>query len=791
MKFFSGLILLLCAINVQAEVIPLGQAGYKSKVEPFFKTYCVRCHSGAKNKAKLSLDQLDGDLAGGRHVERWEQILEMVESGAMPPEGEPQPLDAERKDLVTWIEAGLQAYVKQASQVPTGPTARRLTNFEYQNSMRDLLGFELNLVDNLPEDPVKPYHFNNTAEMMLIGPEHLDRYHENARRAMASAIVDPGKPTIHRTAWPLKGKPAVEIGVYKGPGVDEASVSLQSWPSTGEYRIRIKAAAILPAGFEQVPLRLVMGSILRSDAGTGDYAPVGMVHLQNDPEHLQEFEFRGRIENHPIQVGEVTATGQQPPKMLLYAQNLFDNGELNDHRQSAFDSAWSKQAPRILLQSVEFEAPVADVWPPEHHTRILFASPLRESDPAAYVREVLKRFVSRAFRRPATEEEVQRYAKIFDIFDAEFDSLEAAMRETLAMVLISPKFLYHTASEGADAASTRQYELACKLSYFLWGSMPDAELLSLAAAGRLDDPKEIEAQTRRLLADPRALDFIEDFTTQWPSIAKMKAVNINRDLFPRFLYLVHVGERKGQEVLFRPPIRDYMHQETVGFVAELIQRNAGIHNLVDSDFAYLNEPLAAHYGVPGVRGLQLRPVPITPEQHLGGLLTQGSVLVGNSTGSAPHPIYRAVWLREAILGDEVKPPPAEVPALSDSVGDSAATAVTIKDLLARHRQQESCQDCHVRLDPWGIPFERYNAVGQFQPKVPKDGTRVRGVNLKLDQNLSGYQKYLQSINTVVVQADSRVPNGPEILAATSSKRYRRESHPSVVNLRSGPHAYLS
>ncbi|MCP4813933.1 MAG: DUF1588 domain-containing protein, partial [Planctomycetaceae bacterium] len=173
----------------------------------------------------------------------------------------------------------------------------------------------------------------------------------------------------------------------------------------------------------------------------------------------------------------------------------------------------------------------------------------------------------------------------------------------------------------------------------------------------------------------------------------------------------------------------------------------------------------------GVKGLKLRTVSIKPEHHLGGLLTQGSVLVGNSTGSAPHPIYRAVWLREAILGDEVKPPPAEVPALSDSAGDSADEAVSIKNLLALHRNKESCYDCHVRLDSWGIPFERYSAIGKYQPLVPKEKVRVRGFNDKQDKSLAGYQAYLKSIYTEEVSASSRVPHGPAVDGMQELKKY--------------------
>jgi hypothetical protein len=314
--------------------------------------------------------------------------------------------------------------------------------------------------------------------------------------------------------------------------------------------------------------------------------------------------------------------------------------------------------------------------------------------------------------------------------------------------------------------------------------MPDAELLELAAKAKLDDPDVIEAQALRLLADPRADDFADSFTTQWLSITKAKAVKINTSLFPRFLYLVARGERRGTEVPYRPTIRDFMHEETIGFVAELIRTNAKVRQIIDSDFAWLNEPLAAHYGVAGVRGHEFRAVPLQPEHRLGGLLTHGSVLVGNSTGSAPHPIYRAVWLREAILGDEVREPPAEVPALVDSAGDAAEKAVTIKDLLRKHRQQESCADCHARLDPWGIPFERYSAIGKYQPLVPAEGVRVRGFDRRRDKDLAAYNAYLDSVYTKTVEADARVPHGPEVDGLRELKKHllRHREHDIAKNV---------
>ena len=758
----------------RAADIPAGSAGFKAKVLPFFKTHCIKCHGTTKSKGKITLHSLDGDLSAGQELEHWETILDVLESGEMPPEEETQPRQADREAVAKWIDAGLRDYVKKASQVSAAPTTRRLTNFEYHNTMRDLLGFELKLIKNLPEDPVKPYKFNNTAEFMRIGPEQMDRYKENARRAMASAIVDPVQPEIHKTKreWePRGGSPTEiqfdELGGRRGsPG---GGMGIKSWPKTGEFRIRIKTAAIMPKGIKQVPLYLVMGSNINENSSTLLVESVGTVAVTANVDDPQVFEFRGRIENFPPRAH--TANGKVSYRMTVTPQNVYDDGRLNDHLTRL-------SRPRLVVKSIEFEAPIIEAWPPKHHTDILFESPLRKSDPNAYVNAVLKRFLTRAFRRPVLSEEVEIFAKIYKIVSMDLPTLEEAMRETLAMVLISPDFMYHTVAQ--ESGATRQYELASKLSYFLWGSMPDQVLFNLAKAGKLDDPKVIDQQVRRLLQDERSGDFVRNFTLQWLSIAKMKQVKINSQLYPRFLYYVSAGERRGTEQPYRRTIRDDMMDESVGFVAELIKRNASVLNVVDSGFAMLNQRLAVHYGVVGIEGVEdvvgheLRPVAIRPEHNLGGLLTHGSVLIGNGTGSAPHPIYRAVWLREAILGDEVKPPPADVPSLSDSAGDSAENALSIKNLLAKHRKgNTSCYECHVRLDPWGIPFERYNAIGQYQPMVPKEGTRVRGVRHPYSgfESFEEYKAYLKSINTEKVQADARVPHGPNVDGMKDLKKY--------------------
>lgn len=750
------------------EVIFADTAAERSaKVGKFFGQYCTQCHGAEKSRGEVVLHEFSFEPATPERLKLWDRVLEALEGGDMPPEEEKrQPTAVERKEIAALLAGELRRQTQQsAASERRVVMARRLTNFEYENTMRDLLGVELRFKESLPEDPVKPYHFNNAAEFMLVGPEQIERYLECAKRALASVIVDPAVPAVRRERREWK-----PMGTYRGLGRDEVGVwgngrdsaaqgiAIDNPPKTGEFRIRFKASAILPAGVGEVPLQLVMGYNLNVNSSTLRVAPVGTVRLRNSPDAPEVYEMRGRIENFPVQPVVPSKGKNLPERLHITPQVLYDDGTLND--ENNFQKTRKEALPRAVVEWMEIECPLVETWPPEPHRRVLFESPLRAADPTAYVRQVLERFLERAFRRSATAEEIARFVAIHELLRPTCESFEQAMRETLALVLIAPQFLYHTVADGVVV--TPQFELASRLSYFLWGSMPDAELLRLAAGRKLSNARIIEQQVLRLLADTRSADFVANFTMQWLSLAKMKTVPINRELFPRFLYYVPLGERAGTEEPYRPTVRDYMLDETVAFVGELIRRNASVLNVVDSDFAMLNQRLAAHYGVAGVQGDELRAVSLKPEHQLGGLLTHGSVLIGNGTGTAPHPIYRAVWLREAILGENVPAPPAEVPALSDSAGASAEKALSIKDLLVKHRQVEACNHCHTRLDPWGVPFEHYNAIGQFQPLVPRDGTRVRPFEPQQDKSLAGYRAYLQTVNTVKVAADAVLPKGPKV-----------------------------
>lgn len=764
-------------------VIAAGLPGYQKTVSPFFKTYCMKCHGPTKSKGGIATHVLNGDLSAGQELEKWESILKMLDSGEMPPIDEPQPPKAEVLAVRNWIGSGMRDFIQNAAS-KREPKTRRLTNVEYENTLSDLFGFEVSAIDDLPQDPEQQYHFNNTADLMRISPEQLNRYLEIARKAMRCAIVDPETPKVikARREWQPHGTnrgpgdDEISAYIHKFGGVPRRDIEVKGPPIHGEYRIRISASALLVPGQSDVPLEVSMGMPIDGDHTEKPYRSLGTAYLTNSPDEPKIYEYRGRIENIPYIAATDKKDGSVVHRREIRTQIIFDNGTPNNGTGFSIDQR-RLSLLRAVINWIEFEAPVFDVWPPKHHTEILFESPLRSTNEAAYVRAVLERFMSRAYRRPAAEPEVDRFVKAFGLIRPTVKTFEAAIRETLALVLFAPRFLYHTES---DPEMDEHYGMASRLSFFLWTSMPDQELFDLAAKKKLNSPEVIERQVLRMLANEKSKRFVQTFTLQWLSIKKSLTVPINKDLYPYFLNVRSVGETAGTEYPYRTSIRNYMMEETFGFIGELIRGNKSVLNVVDSDFACLNERLAVHYGIEGVKGMQMRTVPIQPEQQIGGLLTQGSVLVGNGTGTAPHPIYRAVWLREAILGDTVAPPPSEVPALSDSAGASLEKALSIAQLLEKHRKKESCNDCHFRLDPWGIPFEEYNAIGKFQPKVPKNGTGVDRFNAQKHIDMVGYQHYLDKLNTVDVLAKARVPHGPEINGLRELKAYLLRDHKEEI-----------
>lgn len=443
-------------------------------------------------------------------------------------------------------------------------------------------------------------------------------------------------------------------------------------------------------------LRAFVGT--RTDDGM-DYANYGEAQEVDAPVGQPEvYSFYGRLEDLPLPAPESGDTE------ILSGFSLF--GVWNDHLVKSS----SDPGPPLLIDSIEIEAPYFEQWPPASHTAIFFDSP-DQGNELVYAEQVIARFMERAFRRPVDAEEVDRYLGFWDAQRQEFDSFEESIRETLIAVLCSPNFLFLAEPE------SNAHALATRLSYFLWNSPPDEALLELAEVDEVHDA--LLAQTDRLLDDQRSTSFVRSFVHEWLRMDRQELMSIDARKFPAYTRFVK---------------RD-MAEETYRFMEYVVDQDLPISNLIDSDFAMLNQNLAEFYGVPGVEGNEFRPVPLDPTLGRGGLLSQGSFLAGHSDGRFPHTVKRAVWLKAKILGDEPPAPPPNVPPLDPET--PGFEKLTLKQQLEKHRDNPSCHDCHAGIDPFGVAFERYNAVGLLEDQragqaidastVLPDGTQVDGV----------------------------------------------------------------
>ena len=546
----------------------------------------------------------------------------------------------------------------------------------------------------------------------------------DSRPTMTEAQLEQGRvSTVIGAAYMRAGRQHLKLG---GPFfIGYSHVVLT--PLAGDHPLVEalgQATADLEARFAHVDpvLRAYAGT--RTDDGM-DYSTFDEAVVVTAPREAPEtYTFTGRLENLPIPEPE---SGDNEILSGFLLMGVWNDYLIKDRRSPG---------PPLLLQQIEVEAPYHPVWPPASHTAIL---PGREDgeDEEAYARRVLTRFMSRAFRQAAVEDDVAPYLAFFREVRPEVDAFEDAIQETLIAVLCSPRFLFLVEREdsGSDAPLPA-FALANRLSYFLWNGPPDEALRNAALFGTLEGG--LEEHVDRMLDDPRARRFVDGFATEWLRLDRLEDMTIDADRFPRFTRFVK---------------RD-LREETLRFVHRVFAEDLDLMTLVDSDFAMLNQNLAEFYGVNGVVGPHFRAVPIPREQGRGGLMSQGAFLAGHSDGLEPHPIKRAVWVKEKLLGSPPPPPPPNVPDLDAEAPEMKG--LTLKEQLELHRDNPSCRDCHASFDPFGVALERYNAVGLVEAErkgrpidasvVLPDGTEVAGADgLKAYLEGPARQRFLGSV----------------------------------------------
>ena len=505
--------------------------------------------------------------------------------------------------------------------------------------------------------------------------------------------------------------PPVSDVVLLLPGSNELKLNLDRFlPDDGIMRVRIRAGRTTMKADEYASLRLIFSAHTSNNANFSQVISehdIAVKASADDPEFIHFDIPLNEIQRNPFRK---LATRFPRRDEFLSIRNVTN-------------ASSSDEPLQVLIDHIEISAPHYDQWPPKTHTDILFDSENR-NDEQLYGREVLSGFMERVWRRPVTSQEVNQFMTLFNKYRREFETFEDAMAEVLATALATPEFLYLThkvaANDAKSSGRISDIEFASRLSFFLWSSIPDRELRELAKQGRLRNAEVLTAQVERMLADSRASRFSLNFVEQWLGMDGLKSVT-------------HVNDSS---------LKEAMQEEPIAFFAEVLKRNRSIMDFIHSDYVVVNERLARHFRIPGVYGPHFRQVPVPPQTTRGGILTTAAVLTMNSDGKDSHPLKRGIWLLKRILQDPPPPPPPNVPEVD--LTNPKILEMTLKERIADHRNKPACISCHARIDPWGIAFENYDALGAFRTKVkntPVDATAAlfSGQNLV---GIDGLKRYL-------------------------------------------------
>lgn len=660
---------------------------------PFLARHCLECHGPAKTKGDLRLDQLSRDFSSHATRDRWSTVLKRIKAGEMPPKPKPRPSEREIQAASDWI--GGQMAAAAARRTADGRVVlRRLNRVEYENTVRDLLGVPVDLKDLLPVDN-SAHGFDNIGEALHTSSFLMERYLEAADAALNLAIANEPKPPLIKKRYSLKDQHQVKNAsenVFRVLGDTVVLFTSSPWqavhlyhfypPHRGKYRFRISASAVQSSG-KPVTYRVdagLMGTV-------GKNHLVGYFDAPADKPVVLEF----------VDFLEARSTIRILPYGLPSAQVV--------HKVGADD--W--KGPGLAVQYVDVEGPLHDTWPPPSHRR-LFGDLAQVTVPSNHIRmevvsknpeadaeRILRDFARRAFRRAITDDDVKPFLELVKAKLAAKYRFEQAVRVGLMGMMMSPEFLFFREQPG----KLDDFALASRLSYFLWSTMPDDELLTLAAEKKLGQPDTLRRQVERMLNDPKAAAFTENFVDQWLGLRDIDFTEPSHILYPEFDDMLKMS----------------MVKETHLFFDEILKHDLSLLNFVASDFSMLNGRLAKHYGIPGVDGWTFRKVPLPPASHRGGVLTMASVTKVTANGTSTSPVLRGAWVLDRILGTPPPRPPADVPALEPDIRG----ATTIREQLAKHRQVAACAACHAKIDPPGFALESFDVIGGWRDNYRTSG----------------------------------------------------------------------
>ncbi len=699
-------VLIFCGLGMLGQTARTADPVPKALGEPagpFLTQHCQTCHTGAKPKGNFSLDSLTRDFNDKANRERWLAVSEQLKNGTMPPTGKPRPKEKDVLTLADWI-SGRVVTAEAARNAAHGRVAmRRLNRAEYQNTVRDLLGVEIDLKDLLPPD-TSANGFDNNAEALHVSSFLMEQYLEAADKVLDAAIVNGPKPWMIKKRFDIKDEKSVKAtgSVYRH--LEDSVAIFSSWVSAniqvtlwnfrthfrGNYRFRISGYAFQTE--KPVTFHMTAGTM----TAVTEERIVGYHDVL--PGKPTVIEFVEKLEAKNTVRFVVDNLGVTPPVIEKAGADKY-------------------KGPGLAIQWVEIEGPIHETWPPASHRRVfgdLAQGPAPSAEdskrvevvskqPLVDAERLLRDFMRRAYRRAVTAEDVNPVlARVKAKLDAKA-SFEQAMRVGLKSVLLSPHFLFLQEKPGKLDDSA----LASRLSYFLWSSMPDEELLALAEKGKLSQPDALRAQVDRMLKVPKAAAFADNFAGQWLGLRAIDDTAPDPSLYPEYDDVLKVA----------------MVKETLLFFGEVLKNDLSLTNFVHSDFTMLNGRLARHYGIQGVTGQEFQKVMLPPGSHRGGVLTMASVMKVTANGTTTSPILRGAWVLDRILGTPPPKPTVDVEAVEPDIRGTT----TIREQLVKHRQVAECASCHVKIDPPGFALENFDVIGgwrDYYRSVGKGGPAV-------------------------------------------------------------------
>lgn len=636
---------------------------FETKLQPFVTEFCQDCHVGEEAQAGIDFEKWknsDAIVKGDR--EHWEKILAMIEIGAMPPPDADQPKKATRQEIVAYLEDKLYNLDCDVIDDPGRVTVRRLNRAEYNNTVRDLLGVTFKPADDFPSDDVG-YGFDNMGDVLSLSPLLMEKYLDAAEQVTARALPMVSPDAMRKTFG---------LGDLRTEG-NRRSGDFWSYASSGKATLRYDAKF----NGEHV-IRI------RAQADQAGNEPAKM-QLQIDGKPVHTWDIRG---NRQPDFYEHSIT-LQPGRHDIAAAFI------NDYYVAG------KADRNLYIGRFEVGSPVAPAVA-DRVSEFVSARPNGNTSVPQAAEKVLRPFIERAFRRRATAAEVQQFVSIVESVVKDGESYDFGVRLAVQAVLVSPSFLFRVEFDQKpnDPKAERDvtdFELASRLSYFIWSSMPDETLFKLARTGQLKEPATLTAQVRRMLKDENAQALVDNFAEQWLNLRMLDEVSPDSKLFSTF------DDR----------LRADMKRETLMLFSEVMKQDRSVLDFLDADFTFVNERLAQHYGMKGVRGEEFQKVTLDSSQRA-GVLTQASILTITSNPDRTSPVKRGKWILENILGKEPPPPPPGVPELEET--KKSSPGASLREQLEKHRADPGCASCHTTMDALGFGFENFDAVGVWRDK---------------------------------------------------------------------------